>query len=112
MNEIHGHLSGAGKRFAIVVSRFNNLITEQLLSGARDCLLRHGVDDDSIQVFWVPGAWELPAVAGRVAGSGKHDRKPLGDVLFQVARRDRGAKWLYGDQAIGIPRPNRAKVCL
>jgi 6,7-dimethyl-8-ribityllumazine synthase len=73
VNEIHGHLSGAGKRFAIVVSRFNNLITEQLLSGARDCLLRHGVDDDSIEVFWVPGAWELPAVAGRVAGSGKHD---------------------------------------
>ncbi len=73
MNEVHGQLNGAGKRFAIVVSRFNNLITEQLLSGARDCLLRHGADDDSIEVYWVPGAFELPAVAGRVAQAGKHD---------------------------------------
>lgn len=73
MNEVHAQLSGAGKRFAIVVSRFNNLITNQLVSGARDCLLRHGVDEDAIEVFWVPGAWELAPVAGKIVAQGKHD---------------------------------------
>ncbi len=73
MNEFNGELTGAGKRFAILVTRFNSLVTEQLVSGARDCLLRHGVEDDAIDLYRVPGAWELPAVAGRVAGMRKHD---------------------------------------
>lgn len=73
MNEIHGDLNGAGKRFAILVTRFNSLVTEQLVTGAKDCLLRHGVDEDAIDLYRVPGAWELPAAAARIVGSEKYD---------------------------------------
>ena len=73
MNEIHGDLNGAGKRFAILVTRFNSLVTEQLVKGARDCLLRHGVDEDAIDLYRVPGAWELPAAAARIVRSEKYD---------------------------------------
>lgn len=73
MNEIHGDLNGAGKRFAILVTRFNSLVTEQLVKGANDCLLRHGVDEDAIDLYRVPGAWELPAAAARIVRSGKYD---------------------------------------
>ncbi|MBI4538479.1 MAG: 6,7-dimethyl-8-ribityllumazine synthase [Gemmatimonadetes bacterium] len=72
MNEIAGQLQGAGKRFAIVISRFNELITKQLLAGARDCLLRHGVADEAIDAYWVPGAFEIPAVVARVASLERH----------------------------------------
>ena len=70
MNERSGQLDGNGRRFAIVVSRFNNLVTKQLLLGARDCLVRHGVDADHIDVYHVPGAWELPQTARRVLATG------------------------------------------
>lgn len=73
MNEYHGDLNGTGKRFAIVVTRFNSLITEQLVKGATDCLLRHGVEDGSIDLFRVPGAWELPSAVSRVAEGEKYD---------------------------------------
>lgn len=73
MNEISGDLNGAGKRFAILVTRFNSLVTEQLVAGARDCLLRHGVAEGDIDLYRVPGAWELPAVAAKVVAAGKHD---------------------------------------
>jgi 6,7-dimethyl-8-ribityllumazine synthase len=73
VNEINGDLNGAGKRFAILVTRFNSLVTEQLVAGARDCLLRHGVAEDDMDLYRVPGAWELPAVAARVVGLGKYD---------------------------------------
>ena len=73
MNEISGDLNGAGKRFAILVTRFNSLVTEQLVTGARDCLLRHGVSEDAIDLYRVPGAWELPVATARVVGLGKHD---------------------------------------
>lgn len=73
MNEINGDLNGAGKRFAILVTRFNSLVTEQLVAGARDCLLRHGVAEDDMDLYRVPGAWELPALAARVVGLGKYD---------------------------------------
>lgn len=68
-----GRLDGAGMRVALVCGRFNDLITERLLAGATDALVRHGVDDASITVVWVPGAFELPLVAGRLAGSGGFD---------------------------------------
>ena len=61
MIEHMGHLRGEGRRFGIVVARFNDFITRPLLAGARDCLMRHGVADDDIEVAWVPGAWEIPA---------------------------------------------------
>jgi 6,7-dimethyl-8-ribityllumazine synthase len=58
-----------GQRIGIVVSRFNELITERLLAGARSCLLDHGVAEDDIVVSWVPGAWELPLAAQRLIRS-------------------------------------------
>jgi 6,7-dimethyl-8-ribityllumazine synthase len=73
VNEYSGSLVGTGLRFALVVSRFNDTITERLIEGARDCLLRHGVSDGDIDLYRVPGAWELPATAARVAGLARHD---------------------------------------
>jgi 6,7-dimethyl-8-ribityllumazine synthase len=73
VNEYNGDVHGAGKRFAIVVTRFNSLVTEQLVAGAKDCLLRHGVDEEAIDLYRVPGAWELPPAVSRVAALGKHD---------------------------------------
>ncbi len=65
--EIKGQLEGKGRKFAIVVSRFNELFSGKLLDGAKDCLTRHGVDSDGIDVYWVPGAFEIAPVAKRVA---------------------------------------------
>ena len=73
MIERHGQLRGKGRRVGIVVSRFNELVTKQLLEGARDGLLRHAVKDDDITVAWVPGAWEIPAAASRMLDTGKFD---------------------------------------
>jgi 6,7-dimethyl-8-ribityllumazine synthase len=58
-----GGTRGAGRRIGVVVSRFNDLITDRLLAGARSCLLDHGVADGDIHVAWAPGAWELPLAA-------------------------------------------------
>jgi 6,7-dimethyl-8-ribityllumazine synthase len=73
MIEHAGHYRGEGRRFGIVVSRFNDFITRPLLAGARDCLLRHGVDDDQIEAVWVPGAWEIPGTLSILAASGRFD---------------------------------------
>jgi len=74
MTWIHeGKLDGEGLKPAIVVSRFNSFITGKLLDGALDCLERHNVNTDDIDVFWVPGAWEIPAMALRVADTGIFD---------------------------------------
>jgi 6,7-dimethyl-8-ribityllumazine synthase len=73
VNEFNGDLNGSGKRFAIVVTRFNSLVTEQLVTGATDCLIRHGVEEGDIDLYRVPGAWELPSVVSKVAGSEKYD---------------------------------------
>jgi len=73
VNEFHGDLNGSGKRVAIVVTRFNSLITEQLVKGATDCLLRHGVASSDIDLYRVPGAWELPLAVSRVVGTDKYD---------------------------------------
>ena len=68
-----GRLDGSGMRMAMVCSRFNDLITERLLSGATDAMVRHGVDEGSITVAWAPGAFELPLVARQLALSGEFD---------------------------------------
>lgn len=73
MKEHSGMLRGEGRRFGIVIGRFNELVTRQLLAGARDCLVRHGVSDDDIEAVWVPGAWEIPAALRRLARSGRFD---------------------------------------
>lgn len=65
-----GHLNASGMKFAIVVSRFNQFITQKLLEGALDCLHRHGAKDDDLEVTWVPGAFEIPYLAKRIAESG------------------------------------------
>lgn len=71
MNIVEGVLNAQGKSFGIVISRYNSLVTRELLNGARDCLLRHGAQEKDITVAWVPGAWELPQVLRRLADSKK-----------------------------------------
>ena len=71
MIEHSGRLQAGDGRFGIVVARFNETITRQLLAGARDCLVRHGVDEDHIEAVWVPGAWEIPVAARAMARSGR-----------------------------------------
>ena len=73
MPTYEGRLDAAGLRVAVVVSRFNELITRQLLEGARDSLRRHGADEETLSVVWVPGAFEIPPVAQRLARSGAFD---------------------------------------
>ncbi len=68
-----GMLDAKGARFGLVVSRFNDLLTGRLVEGAVDCLVRHGAVDDDLTVIKVPGSWELPLVAGRLAASGQVD---------------------------------------
>ena len=74
MKILEGKLVDGGSiRVAIVVARFNEFITSKLLSGALDTLKRHGVNDDDISVAWVPGAFEIPLIASKLADSGKYD---------------------------------------
>ncbi len=68
-----GTLLGQGLRFGVVVSRFNDFITHKLLEGAQDALLRHGVTPENIDIAWVPGSFEIPLVAKRMAESSKYD---------------------------------------
>lgn len=68
-----GNLDAKGLRFAILVSRFNGIITERLLSGALDALARTGAGEDSIEIVKVPGSWELPVAAAEIARQKKHD---------------------------------------
>ncbi|MCD6351169.1 MAG: 6,7-dimethyl-8-ribityllumazine synthase [Armatimonadetes bacterium] len=70
---IEGQLDAKGLKFAIVVSRFNDFVTARLLEGALDALRRHGADEDSIALVWVPGSFELPMAASKCAESGKYD---------------------------------------
>jgi 6,7-dimethyl-8-ribityllumazine synthase len=72
MRIIEGNLVGKDQSFAIVVSRFNHFITGHLLSGAEDALKRHGVSDDKLTVVWVPGAFEIPMIAKKLAQSGQY----------------------------------------
>jgi 6,7-dimethyl-8-ribityllumazine synthase len=71
--EYQGVLAGEGLKIGIVISRFNEFITGKLLDGAKDALMRHGVKEDDIETAWVPGAFEIPLVAKKMAQSGKFD---------------------------------------
>jgi len=73
MRIIQGGMIGSGLRFAVIASRFNELISSKLVDGARDALIRHDVRHQDIEVFWTPGAWEQPLVAKEIALSGKYD---------------------------------------
>ena len=68
-----GKLIGTGLSVAIVASRFNELITNKLIEGAKDILMRHDVSANNIEIAWVPGAWELPLIAKELALTGKYD---------------------------------------
>ncbi len=72
MREIYGQFRTEGRKFALVVGRTNELITRQLLAGAVDCLRQHGASEEQIDVYWVPGAWELAPVVARIARKNKH----------------------------------------
>jgi len=77
-----GVLDATGKRFGLVVSRYNEFFSSRLLSGAEDCLLRHGAAPEDIEVFRTPGAFEIPLVASKVASTGKfHAIVCLGAVV-------------------------------
>jgi 6,7-dimethyl-8-ribityllumazine synthase len=73
MNIIEGKLSAEGLKFGIVVGRFNSFITERLLEGAIDCILRHGGSKENIEIVKVPGSFEIPLTAKKLAKSGKYD---------------------------------------
>ncbi|PPA71813.1 6,7-dimethyl-8-ribityllumazine synthase [Jeotgalibacillus proteolyticus] len=95
-----GHLVGTDLKVAIVVGRFNEFITSKLLGGAEDALRRHGVREEDVAVAWVPGVFEIPVVAQRLAKSGKYDAViTLGTVI-------RGAtphfEYVSGEVAKGV----------
>lgn len=100
MRIYEGSLVGAGLQIGIVVSRFNDFITSRLLEGALDGLKRHGVDEQAIEVAWVPGAFEIPIVARRMAESRRYD------ALIALGAVIRGATahfdYVAGGAASGI----------
>lgn len=73
MKIYEGNFLGAGLKFAIIVSRFNELITSKLLDGALDALKRHGVKDNDIEIVWVPGSFEIPLISKKMASTKKFD---------------------------------------
>ena len=73
MKTLEGQLKADNLKFGIIVGRFNEFISSKLLSGSIDCLVRHGADNDDITVAWVPGAFEIPLVAKKMAATGKYD---------------------------------------
>ena len=73
MKVLEGNVVGTGLKVGIVASRFNEFIVSKLISGAEDALVRHGVDADNIELAWVPGAFEIPLIADKMAKSNKYD---------------------------------------
>ena len=89
MKVYEGKLVSEKIRIAIVASRFNEFITSKLLSGALDTLKRHGVSDDDIETAWVPGAFEIPLAASKMASSGRYDAViALGAVIRGSSSHD------------------------
>lgn len=70
---IEGNYKAEGKKFSLIVSRFNELISKKLIEGAVDCLKRHGTEEQNITIIWVPGAFELPPIAKKAANSNQYD---------------------------------------
>ena len=103
MPKVHeGKLNAQGKRFALVVSRFNDLVTTRLLDGALDCLQRHGAADEDIEVAWVPGAFELPVVAQKMAQTERFD---VVTCLGCIVRSDTPHfDYVAGESSKGIAR--------
>ena len=111
MAEFEGTPSGAGRRFVVVGSRFNDTVTQPLVNGALDCLVRHGVRADDVDVIWVPGAWELPAAVARVLMSERYDAVVVcGAVIrgetphfdYVAGEASRGLSLLQGEYGVPI----------
>ncbi len=99
---IEGSLKADGFRFGVVVSRFNNFLTEKLLAGAVDCIKRHGGKENDISVAYVPGAFEIPCVAARMAKSDNYDAIIC---LGAVIKGDTPHfEYIAGESAKGIAR--------
>ncbi|KPJ53532.1 6,7-dimethyl-8-ribityllumazine synthase [candidate division TA06 bacterium DG_24] len=73
VKEIRGTLSARGRTFALIAPRFNDFITRRLVEGAIDCLVRHGAEEKDMSVFWLPGSFEIPSMAMKLATSGRYD---------------------------------------
>lgn len=97
-----GKLIGTGLKVAIVVSRFNEFVTSKLLSGAQDALVRHGVNDNAIEVAWVPGSFEIPFAASRLAATKKFDAV----ICLGAVIRGQTPHWEFiaGEVAKGIAK--------
>lgn len=115
---IQGKLEASGCRFAIVISRFNSFVSDRLLSGALDALERHGASQENISVVWVPGSFEIPPIAKRLALSQKYDaviclgvllrgETPHFDYLSSAVTKELGAIGLE----TGIPVINGVLTC-
>jgi 6,7-dimethyl-8-ribityllumazine synthase len=85
MSVYEGDLIGSGLKVGIIVSRFNELLSSRLLGGAKDALARHGVADADVDVAWVPGAFEIPLVAQKMASSGRYDAVVALGVIIRGA---------------------------
>jgi 6,7-dimethyl-8-ribityllumazine synthase len=95
-----GKLNATGLRFAIVCSRFNEFFTSKLLAGAVDCILRHDGSADNIEAAWVPGSFEIPAAAQRLAASGRYDAVIALGVVIQGATTH--AQYINAEVAKGL----------
>lgn len=111
MAEFEGTPTGAGRRFVVVASRFNEAVTQSLVSGALDCLVRHGARADDVDVVWVPGAWELPSAVARVLMSERYDAVvACGAVIrgetphfdFVAGEASRGLSMLQGEYGVPV----------
>jgi len=85
VNEVSGMLKAEDMVFGIVISRFNDLFTQQLLRGALDCFERHGAGDKSVTVVWVPGSFEIPSAIQKLAQTGKFSALVALGVVIQGA---------------------------
>ena len=104
-HEVEGSLQGQGLRIAVVASRFNQDVTERLLQGALDTLRAHGVGDEDVTVVWVPGSFEVPIVARKLATSGRHQAVVcLGAV---VKKETAHFEYVAGEAARGIAAVGR-----
>lgn len=90
MQEVSGKLSAQGLKFGLVVSRFNDLFTQQLLRGALDCLMRHDATENAVTVVWVPGAFEIPSAIQELAYTGKYNALIALGVVIQGATTHAG----------------------
>ena len=99
---IEGNLMAKGKKFGIIASRFNDFITKELISGCTDTLVRHGAGDQDLEIIWVPGAFEIPTIAQKLAKSKSYD------ALICLGTIIRGAtthfEYIASEVAKGIAR--------